>query len=332
MYCLDSAPADRVAHISVVDRFQWQQSSIVAAGCALLAVCLASSGACAHRDAIPRSVLPDISGLAWIEGGRFLAVHDAKLPEEAGFPRVSLLDLPTGLDGLGWLPLAIEFDGSATSDLESAARVPVDGRVLVLIAESTEEVAEKPFSNRIFLLEVSGDEVQVVDHAEWPIATTNIEGIAVAEAGGMLLFLYAERAHGKPSSEIRWAEMALDPLRFGPFRSAGRFASPDPSGPLARPVSALEIDAQGSLYAASAEDPDDDGGPFRSSVYRIGRVTSEAGAPAVALDDAPTLVGILDGLKVEAIAARGREDGSVELWVGVDDEFYGGTLRRLPDR
>jgi hypothetical protein len=35
-------------------------------------------------------------------------------------------------------------------------------------------------------------------------------------------------------------------------------------------------------------------------------------------------------LKVEALAARERPDGSVELWVGVDDEHFGGTLRPLP--
>ncbi|HYN47229.1 MAG TPA: hypothetical protein VER83_00095, partial [Candidatus Nanopelagicales bacterium] len=66
-------------------------------------------GACASRQAARApevdgaglgraSTLPDLSGLAWIEGDRFLAVHDAKYPDEADRPRVSLLRLPTGLD------------------------------------------------------------------------------------------------------------------------------------------------------------------------------------------------------------------------------------------
>ena len=310
---------------------------------ALLVAGLVLLGACAHRVPVGEaqgaddpefrraSLLPDVSDLVWIGGERFLAVHDAKLPDEAGFPRISLLDLPTGLDGIRWRPQAVEFGEFASSDLESAARIPDGGgRALVLIAESTEEVAEKPFSNRIFLVEVTGDEAVVVDQAKWPVATTNVEGIAVARAGGVLLFLYAEHAHGQPSSEIRWAELTLDPLGFGVFRSAGAFTSPGPTGPNARPVSALEVDARGVVYAASTEDPDDDNGPFRSAVYRIGRVVSAAESPAVELDDEPELLGRLDGLKVEGVAAREGADGTVELWVGVDDENYGGTMRPLP--
>jgi hypothetical protein len=298
-----------------------------------LALCVVS---CAARPvAGPRSgrasLLPDVSGLAWIGDNRFLAVHDAKFPDEPGLPRVSLLTLPTGLDGIRWTPLAIDFPGTPASDLESVARIPdAGGRARVLVSESTEEVAEKPFSRRIFLLELTGDEVAVVDQAEWPIPTRNVEGMAVGESDGRLVLLFAERAHGEPSSEILWAELTLEPLGMGPFRSAGAFTSPGPSGPTARPVSALEVDARGVVYAASAEDPDDDNGPFRSAVYRIGRIVTVAGRAAVELDRGPALLGTLDGLKVEALAARERPDGSVELWVGVDDEHYGGTLRPLP--
>jgi hypothetical protein len=302
---------------------------------ATLALCMVG---CAARqvqgpDAETRraSLLPDVSGLAWIGGDRFLAVHDAKYPDEPTLPRVSLLAVPTGLDGIRWTPLAVEFPGTPASDLESAARVPdASGRARFLVSESTEEVAEKPFSRRIFLLELTGDEAVVIDQADWPIPTRNVEGMAVAESNGGLVFLFAERAHGERSSEIRWAELTLEPLGFGPFRSAGSFESPGPTGPIARPVSALEVDARGVVYAASAEDPDDDGGPFRSAVYRIGRVGTVAGRAAVQLDRRPAHLGTLDGLKVEALAARERPGGGVELWIGVDDEYFGGTLRPLP--
>ena len=309
---------------------------------ALLAVGMVSLGVCAHGGARPvldrpddarsdrASLLPDVSGLAGIDGKRFLAVHDAKYPEEAGFPRVSVLELPTGLDGIRWTPLDVAFPDQPASDLESVARIP-GAADRFLVAESTEDASVKPFSNRIFVLEVTGAGAAVVDHAEWPVPTTNVEGIAVAEAGdGGLLFLFAERADGERASEIRFAEMSLDPIRFGQFRSAGYFASPGPSGPAARPVAALEIDARGFIYAASTEDPDDDGGPFRSAVYRIGRIVRDAGA--VELDAVPAQIGTLDGLKVESLAARQRPDGTMEIWVGVDDEHYGGTMRALPAR
>jgi hypothetical protein len=66
-------------------------------------------------------------------------------------------------------------------------------------------------------------------------------------------------------------------------------------------------------------------------VYRIGRVVGDGGG-RVELDAEPVLLGVLDGLKVESLAARERPDGTVELWAGVDDENYGGTMRPLPAR
>lgn len=44
--------------------------------------------------------MPDISGLAWVERDTFLAVHDAKNPEENHLPRVSLLRLPRSAEGV----------------------------------------------------------------------------------------------------------------------------------------------------------------------------------------------------------------------------------------
>lgn len=298
-----------------------------------LAVGILYLGGCAHGDGVSSgraSLLPDVSGLAGIGGERFLAVHDAKYPEEAGFPRISVLEIPSGLDGIRWTALDVAFPDQPASDLESVARIP-GGTDRFLVAESTEDAGVKPFSNRIFVLAMTGAGAAVVDHAVWPVPTTNVEGIAVAEAGDSgLLFLFAERADGERATEIRFADVSLAPLRFGEFRSAGWFASPSPTGPAARPVAALEVDALGSVYVASAEDPDQDGGPFRSAVYRIGRIVRDSGA--VELDAAPTLIGTLDGLKVESLAARQRPDGTVEIWVGVDDEYYGGTMRPLLPR
>jgi hypothetical protein len=304
----------------------------------LLALCGSAAGVPAESRAqvaievagIERaSTLSDLSGLAWLGGDRFLAVHDAKYPDEADLPRVSLLRLTGGPDGFLWHPVPVASDDVPSDDFESVARIPGGGdRPRVLLVESTEKQVERPYARRIFLAEVDGESVTIVDRALWPVATVNVEGTAVAEVEGKLLFVYAERAGGRDSTEILFAELTLDPIAFGAFRSAGAFASPGPTGPAARPVSALEFDADGTLYAASAEDPDDDDGPFRSAVYRIGRVTADEGG-TVALDGAPVPLGVLDGLKVEGVAAREREDGSVELWVGVDDENYGGTMRPL---
>jgi hypothetical protein len=54
----------------------------------------------------------------------------------------------------------------------------------------------------------------------------------------------------------------------------------------------------------------------------IGRATER-----VSLD--PRLLAIVDGFKPESIASSGVS-GGIELFVGTDDENYGGTLRPLP--
>ncbi len=48
----------------------------------------------------------------------------------------------------------------------------------------------------------------------------------------------------------------------------------------------------------------------------------------VILDPDPTVKAIVDGFKVESVAVRENGNG-VELFVGTDDEDYGGTLRPL---
>jgi hypothetical protein len=40
----------------------------------------------------------------------------------------------------------------------------------------------------------------------------------------------------------------------------------------------------------------------------------------------------LDGLKVESIAVRESSEDGRQLYIGTDDEHYGGILRQLPDR
>ena len=81
---------------------------------------------------------PDLSGLAWVEGDTFLAVHDAKNPEELDRPRVNLLKLPQSLDGIAWTTLSLSWPGplGPSGDLESIARIP--GTDSFLLVESGE--------------------------------------------------------------------------------------------------------------------------------------------------------------------------------------------------
>jgi hypothetical protein len=299
-------------------------------GAAAALVC--SMAVPAHAEPVhgfrPVQRLPDISGLAWVGGDTFLGVHDAKNPEELRRVRVSLLMLPQSLEGILWKPLWVRFPGGPSSDLESAAGIP--GTDDVLLVESGDNAGA---FQRIFLAEVVGNRVRVTDFVVWGSFTDvfNVEATAVAETDTGYLFVWAERASGDPSTEIQWAELTLDPFEIGPELGAATFELPDDLQNLyTRPVVGMDVDETGRMYIVAAFDPegtveDPDGGPFRGAAFEIGQVTRET----VTLNEHPTLLVTVDAFKLESIAARGLGDGT-ELFVGTDDENYGGTLRPLP--
>jgi hypothetical protein len=272
--------------------------------------------------------LAAVSGLAWVEGDTFLAVHDAKYPKDKKGVRVSLIRLPGGPEGIIFTALKVDFPGEKSSDLESVARVP--GTDLYLLCESSFFPQKNPFAGRIFLLKLEGLKVKILKTVKWPQPIENVEGTAVARTGGKYIFIYAERAEGKGFSDIRYSEFDPIDLSFGEFKSAGIFLCPWPNGGNARAVSALEVDAEGIIYAASTEDTGDDNGPFRGAAYKIGKVDA-AGVPGpIALFKEPERIATLDGVKVEGIAARGVSGKDTEIFIASDDENYGGIVRKLP--
>lgn len=280
----------------------------------------------------PVQRLVDLSGLAWLGGDTFLAVDDAKNPGENTRVRLSLLTVPRSPAGILWKPLPA-LSGGQSSDLESAARIP--GTDAVLLVESGDDGSA---FERIFLAEVHPNRVNVVGAVDWSSFTDvfNVEATAVAETETGYIFIWAERNSGKQKTEINWTELRLDPFAIGPGVAWVELRLPEDlvnanGNPLySRPVVAMDVDANGQIYTAAAFDPegsvpDPDNGPFRSALFRIGQVIGDA----IELDPEPSLLATLDGLKVESVAVR-EQDGQIELFVGSDDENYGGTLRRVP--
>jgi hypothetical protein len=278
------------------------------------------------------SNLPDLSGLAWLEGNRFLAVHDAKVEGELANPRVSLIELPVNSKGVRWQQRTLHFHELKSNDLESAARIP--GTLNVLLVESGDSLDDPAFQ-RIFKARVVGDSVHIVATAQWPVSVHNVEATAVAALGPHFVFLFAERAQNLASTELRWALFDPDTLRFGPFSSA-TFPNPNPAA-FNRPLVGMDVDSAGQIYIVAAFDaeaaglPEPDNGPFASAVYRIGVITESAGDPAVQLFDSPQLEGMMDGFKVESVVIREDAEHGFQIFIGLDDENYGATLRLLPD-
>ena len=276
------------------------------------------------------SDLPDLSGLAWLGGDCFLAVHDAKIDGESGNPRASLLYLPTDSQGVHWKPLAIDFRGLKSNDLESAARIP--GTKDILLVESGDN--GNPRFQRIFKARVEDNRVRIIGVTPWPMPINNVEGTAVGALGDRFVFVFAERAQNLPGTDLRWAVFDPETFSFGPFRSVA-FSNPDPTA-FNRPLVAMDLDSSGLIYISSAFDaeaaelPDPDNGPFASAVFCIGELTEVNGEPEVILFATPRLKGTLQGFKVESIAVRESDEDGLQIFVGTDDENYGATLRLLP--
>lgn len=276
------------------------------------------------------SSLSDVNGLTWLGGDLFLAAHDAKNPDENSLPRASLLKLPADLEGVLYRPMRINWPGLKSSDLESAARIP--GTNDVLLVESGDN--GDPVFHRIFRASVEDANLRIRATADWPLSVDNAESSAVAKVGDHYVFLFAERGENQPSTDVRWARFNPQTLQFGEFHSV-TFDNPDPLH-VNRPIVAMDVDSHGRIVVASAFDaeaaglPNPDNGPFSSSVWTIGRIDASSGdRPQVTLLDQPRHVATLNGLKVESVAVREDADGR-QLFVGVDDENYGGTIRRLP--
>jgi hypothetical protein len=280
------------------------------------------------QNVVQASTLPDLSGLAWVKDDLFIGVHDAKRnAEKYHWPRISLVRLPKSeIEGVGWHPLEVEFPGpeGPSSDLESAS--PIPGGKGFLFAESGQEGEG---ARRIFFAEYHDEKLTISSQVPWPVPVENVEAIEVCQVGEQLVFLYAERADGLPTTRLRWAPLSLNPFTFGAFNEL-TYEAVDPTGQGARPIVALATDSDGFIYSVSAFDSGIDDGPFRSVVWRIGRMTSdEKGMPWVELGEGERLA-TLDGLKVESIAVRESEDGGKQVYVGTDDEHYGGIIRLLP--
>lgn len=279
-------------------------------------------------ELVQASTLPDLSGMAWIEDDLFLGVHDAKNnSEKYNWPRVSIVHLPKSeLEGVIWQPLDLKFPGPGgrSSDMESACRIP--GGNAFLFAESGQEGES---FRRIFYAVYNNGILQIESYIDWPVDIKNVEATEVCQVGDQLVFLYAERADGLPSTELRWATLSLNPMAIGEFKEI-TYEGVDPVGEGARPIVALDIDSDGYIYIVSAYDSGSDDGPYRSVVWRIGKIIADTnGNPLVQLGETQRLAD-LDGLKVESIAIREPNEGGQQIFIGTDDEHFGGIFRLLP--
>lgn len=270
----------------------------------------------------PLATLPDVSGMSWMSGDRLLVVHDAKRARPAR-GRIGLVWLPTDTSSLRYLPLDLAWPAPGPShDLESIARIP--GTERALLVESGDDGTPGP---RLYLVELDGDRLTLLETVEWPVEVRNVEATAIVAVSGGLVFVYAERNQDAETTAIRWAPLQLDPVQFGTFEEF-RFTTPDRAA-LNRGVVALDADDSGRLFTAGSFDPDVDSGPFRSRIYGMGRFLRDRQGHVRYDGRLPERLFTMDGVKIEALAVRPAGNGALEIVVGTDDEDFGGIVRRL---
>jgi hypothetical protein len=276
--------------------------------------------------------LPDLSGLAAVADDVFLAVHDSK-ETERGRPRISLIRTTKERTILSWTPLETSFPGGTANDIESISNIPelpgYSGPKRYILAESSEGQKKNGFYRRIFLAAFDKEKLKILAAIRWPEKTHNVEAIAVARIGEKHILIYAERGHGKEHAEVRYADLSLEPFVVGEFKSAGVFSVPGFVGKNVRPITAMDVGASGEIYAAAAEDPQGDEGPFRSVISRIGKVNLNNGSD-IALYSRAIPISVLEGTKVEGLLVCGTQDKDLELIASSDNERFGGSLNQIP--
>jgi hypothetical protein len=269
--------------------------------------------------------LPDLSGLAWIKEDSFLAVHDSK-SLDPNQPRISLINLPQSSKGIEWQTLKIDWEtvGGISMDLESITNIPETN--LFILGESSHY---KKHRGRLFLMKFENSTLKPIAVTNWPQNIINIEAIATTKINNQTYFFYAERGADQPSTNICWTTLSLEPFTIGKCHPT-QFSTADPT-PHIRQISDIEIDASGNIYIASALDPNQDNGPFKSSVWKIGQVgLDQTNLPQITLAQNNNAIAEIDGFKVESLALRPSQNQEPEIFIGTDDENYGGVIRLLP--
>ena len=95
-----------------------------------------------------------------------------------------------------------------------------------------------------------------------------------------------------------------------------------------RTVTDLHLDKDGKLFASAAVD-DSDVGPFKSVVYEVGTLEFNKGKLNLVKAPKGKPVYVVDGFKIEAIAASPKFMKSSKLCFGTEDETLSGQWRPL---
>lgn len=274
--------------------------------------------------------MPGISGMAAYSKDSFLVVHDAKA-HKPDKPRLGLLYRDHQGQKMRYTGIPFpDAVSTPTSDLEDICAIPgLPGEFLV-----NESGTFEMRYGRLFHIKTDGAKAEHEKTLKMPFTSDNsehgpegdqFEGMACAlRSDGRVLVIVGDRGgvSHKPFGTLRWGVYDLQSKALSWSEASMQVDAPNPFGdPKLRSITALDIDEYGFLYASASVDSGSDLGPFRSIVYRIGRIESDAELPIVPMHSKNYWV--LDGLKVKGVETLGS------LSIGAEDENLGGVWRAL---
>ncbi len=314
--------------------FGWRRPA-VAIGLALLAACAGQD----RPGPVPAPAvapvrgreIPGYSGLAKIDGNRFLVVHDTKSQNEGS--RLGILEIGEGARAT-YTPLAVGTwpePWGRSNDMEGVCAMP--GRPGEFLAVEASFWRGRP--RRLLHFEIGARSATVPFAVELPPAGPDdesdgavyYEGIACAAAGDGRTLVILGQYGGDGPARLRWGSYRDGELRFDDVGREGlAVAVPGEWWGRPRAIGDLHLDG-GLLWAAASEDPGDQG-PFRSLIYELARVEPTESVPVRLLRE-PRVAWTVDGFKIEALAAPADLTPGSPLSFGTEDEAYGGVWRPL---
>lgn len=298
---------------------------VILAACAVLLLVWAMlrqpSGQQSNEETRPEwklvgeSITEGISGLAWTgntaEGAGFLAVHDNKQPGQRRLshirrdPRGQIQVRP-----LTWKtePLPV--------DLEAICRIP--GHTAGYLALTSKGALYR------FTFDVSTSEITVeAAPAGVPNAAEErqFESFDVQHVGAATVACWADRGDKDAPGVIFCSTLDTATLTFGEPQPL-EVRAPWPTAHT-RHISDLRLLTNGTIIAASASDPGDDG-PFAGAVYIAGSLQPVGDTLQLSPSLVPSRLFTTTTRKIEALELVPGADGGMVL--GSDDENRGAAV------
>ena len=296
------------------------------------------------------------SGMALFNNDSYILVHDTKIkPGEDHESRISLLVV----DCRGMYretPLQVNWESKLkrkSNDLEGICAIPGREHEFLTVESGgyRGDNGETQIYGHIFHIRFTKNHEgelcgRIKQAIRMPAELTGVEGIACVRINdeSWLLILGECGSRTRQCSEviIKPARLHWDTLQLmspnntaQKFYSRGfvEFISPDLAAcsfsVAMRSCSDMYVDSNNRLWISAALDPGN-AGPFRSVIYRAGRIEPGATKQPIRIDCRLKEAWFIDGLKIEALAAAPTcLAGKAVLSFASDDENYNSIWRPL---